>query len=112
MGEEEECFARHLGSRAGRNSWATEGVREARGNPLVSGSASCVGGEAIHCEGTGWGGSLDKPRNASHGRREWSGDLRMVRICPGGALVGPAGRRREPVSPGLEVGAQEGQGPV
>lgn len=53
----EGCFVRHLGSRAGRNSWVMEGVRETRGDPLVSGSASCVGRDAIHCEGTDWGES-------------------------------------------------------
>lgn len=65
----EGYFARHLGIRTGRNGWAMEEVREA-GHPLVSGSASCMGGDAIHCEGIGWG---EKPGSASRGRQHWSG---------------------------------------
>lgn len=46
----EGCFARHLGNRTGRNGWAMEEVREVR-HPWVSGSARCVGGDAMPCGG-------------------------------------------------------------
>lgn len=65
----EGCFARRLGIRTGRNGWAMEEVREA-GHPWVSGSARCVGGDAIHCEGIGWG---EEPGSALRGRQRWSG---------------------------------------
>lgn len=55
---------------------------------MVSGSASCVDGDAIHCEGIGWG-SLKKPECISCGRQDWNEGLRAVRICPGRAWVGP-----------------------
>lgn len=65
----EGCFARRLGIRTGRNGWAMEAVREA-GHPWVSGSARCVGGDAMPCEGIGWG---EEPGSASRGRQHWSG---------------------------------------
>lgn len=68
MDLEERCFARHLGNRAGRNSWAMEGVREAGGTlrflpqPAVQAAMPFTVRVQV-------GGSLKKPGNASCARQ-------------------------------------------
>lgn len=70
---EERCFARHLGNRAGRNSWAMEWVREAGGTLWIL-PQPAVRAAMPFTVRVQVGGSLKKPGNASRGRQGWSGD--------------------------------------